>query len=118
MKCSPVYFHILPYAQAQQTYHEKWNLLCQKSKSRNLFYHPVIIEAAKPVGTKYQPDSVIAGYKNDELILIQPIKNKKHRFGNVIEILMMPRADGIEPIILEEEEQKTLVAFVTICKKN
>lgn len=113
MKRSPIQFFRASYG---HIHHENWDALFKEKKLKNLFYHPTIIAAARLVGSKYQPNSVIAGYNGEELVLLQPVKTKNQGFGKIVEILMMPRADNIEPLVQHEQREETLRAFADYIK--
>ncbi len=115
MKRSPIQFYRASYG---KIHHENWDALFKEKKLKNLFYHPSIIAAAKPVGSKYQPNSIIAGYDGEEIVLLQPVKTTNQGFGKVVEILMMPRADNIEPLVQHDQREETLRAFTEYLKKE
>lgn len=115
MNCSPIQFYRASYGQID---HENWDALFKEKNTKNLFYHPSIIAAAKPVGSKYQPNSFIAGYDGEELVLLQPIKTQNQGLGKVVEILMMPRADNIEPLVRHEKREKAVRALADYLQKE
>ena len=108
MNTSPIIFHLTTFEQIPK---DDWNALFLESRTVNLFYHRAFIQALKTAWPEKQPDGIIAGYRDDRLVLIQPYKVINTVVGRVVEILRMPTADCIEPVVAENDRREILQAF-------
>lgn len=115
MNASPIIFQLATFGQIQP---DDWNALFLKSSTVNLFYHRAFIQALQAAWPEKQPDGIIAGYRDNQLVLIQPYKIVDGILGRVVEILRIPTADCIEPLVVENDRQEILRAFFKFLRET
>ncbi len=105
MHSSPIIFRLTTFDHLPK---DEWDALFLASRTGNLFYHRAFLQAAQAAWPEKQPDGFIAGYRHERLVLLQPYKIKAGVLGRVVEILRMPTADGIEPILAGNDHEEIL----------
>lgn len=109
MKASSIIFKITTFENIPK---DEWNKLFLASCTGNLFYHRAFIKAAKASWPDKQADGFISGYIDERLVLLQPYKINTDVLGRVVELLQIPTADGIEPIVTGDNPEEILRAFL------
>lgn len=108
-----LHLFMLPFQEVEK---EQWNSLFLESGTENLFYHHSFITAAQQVWKEALPDSVVAGYEEDRLVLIQPIKIRYSLIGKTVELLHIPTADCIEPVALSSLRDEIVTELLTFIR--
>jgi CelD/BcsL family acetyltransferase involved in cellulose biosynthesis len=102
-------FSLTPFHDAGE---ENWNALFNESRSENLFYHHAFVEATKTAWKDVFPDVVILGRSGERLALIQPLKIYRSPLGKTVEILRMPTADGIAPLVVSARREEAIAELL------
>jgi len=96
-----------------------WDSVFRRSSTKNLYYDHTLIKSAMAAWPECQPNGVAAGYdRNNQLIFLQPFREKTSALGKTIELLRIPTADCIEPLIATENREAVLAAFTNFVRKT
>ena len=83
-----------------------WDSVFRRSETKNLFYDHTLIKAAMATWADCRPDGVVKGHdRNDQLVFLQPFREKTSLLGKTVEVLRIPTADSIEPLIAAENRE-------------
>lgn len=96
MNATPIVFRLTEFDVLPK---DEWEALFLASRTGNLFYHRAFLQAARSAWPAQQPQGLIAGYAGNRLVLLQPYRLTDSPLGRTVEILRVPTADGIEPLV-------------------
>ena len=88
-----------------------WSSLLLESGSRNLYYGRFFIEAAAQAWPKSRSTGVIAGYRENRLVFLQPYRLTRHLLGTTLYLAEIPTADQIEPLVALEGRDEIISEF-------
>jgi CelD/BcsL family acetyltransferase involved in cellulose biosynthesis len=96
-----------------------WDSVFRRSATKNLFYDHTLIKAAMAAWSDCRPDGVVTGYDRDnQLVFLQPFREKTSLLGKTVEFLRIPTADSIEPLVAAENREAVLAAFPNFLRKT
>jgi len=96
-----------------------WDSVFRNSSTNNLYYDYTLIKSAMAAWPDCKPDGVATGYdRNNHLVFLQPFREKRSALGRTIELLRIPTADRIEPLIAAENREMALADFANFLRKT
>lgn len=105
---NPIHFKIVDISGVARS---DWEDLYSRSDSPNVHYHPIIFEAARETLLKKIKFNLIVGYAGERLVFLLPVRSRKSWILNRLDIIDVPTADHIEPLVDVEVKRVALYEF-------